>query len=101
MRSPAEISTIMPSVESSTRMEYSKIRREESARYSAESTSVATEPIRLRELTAEALAAAIERALGDDEMHRAAAAMRDRVRDEGGAAGAVAVLERTLGGRNA
>src|SRR3954453_15870115 len=45
IRSPAEISTIMPRLESSTRMEHSKIRREESARYSAESTNVATEPI--------------------------------------------------------
>ena len=38
----------MPSVESSTRMEYSKIRREESARYSIERTKVAVEPISAR-----------------------------------------------------
>src|SRR5947199_37038 len=45
MRSPAEISTIMPSVESSTRIEYSNSRRAWSARNSAERISVAAEPI--------------------------------------------------------
>src|SRR5229473_3585362 len=48
IRSPAEISTIMPSVESSTRIEYSKMRRDGSARNSADRTSVATEPISAR-----------------------------------------------------
>src|SRR5437868_2770292 len=48
IRSPAEISTIMPSVESSTRIEYSNRRRDWSARNSADRTSVATEPIRAR-----------------------------------------------------
>jgi hypothetical protein len=41
IRSPAEISTIMPSVESSTRMEYSKMRRDGSARNSVDRISVA------------------------------------------------------------
>src|SRR6266568_2084120 len=48
IRSPAEISTIMPRVESSTRIEYSKMCRDGSARYSAERTSVATDPISVR-----------------------------------------------------
>src|SRR6266576_324408 len=48
IRSPAEISTIMPNVESSTRIEYSKMRPDGSARYSAESTSVAADPISAR-----------------------------------------------------
>ena len=48
IRSPAEISTIMPSVESSTRIAYSKIRRDGSARNSADRISVAAEPISAR-----------------------------------------------------
>ena len=48
IRSPAEISTIMPSVESRTRMAYSKIRRDGSARNSVAKTSVAAEPINAR-----------------------------------------------------
>ena len=48
IRSPAEISTIMPSVESSTRIEYSKMRRDGSAKNSAERISVAAEPISAR-----------------------------------------------------
>src|SRR5690348_17362487 len=46
MRSPAEISTIMPSVESTTRIEYSKMRLDGSDRNSRERSKVATEPIR-------------------------------------------------------
>src|SRR6266404_1056487 len=48
IRSPAEISTIMPRVESTTRIENSKMRRDGSARYSAERASVATDPISVR-----------------------------------------------------
>ena len=48
IRSPAEISTIMPSVESSTRIAYSKMRRDGSARNSADRISVAAEPISAR-----------------------------------------------------
>ena len=48
IRSPAEISTIMPSVESTTRIAYSKIRRDGSARNSADRISVAAEPISAR-----------------------------------------------------
>jgi hypothetical protein len=48
IRSPAEINTIMPTVESITRMAYSKIRRFSSARNSTDRTSVATEPISAR-----------------------------------------------------
>ena len=48
MRSPAEISTIMPSVESSTRIEYSKMRRDGSDRNSADRIRVAAEPISAR-----------------------------------------------------
>ena len=48
IRSPAEISTIMPSVESSTRIAYSKMRRDGSARNSVERISVAAEPISAR-----------------------------------------------------
>ena len=48
IRSPAEISTIMPSVESSTRIEYSKMRRDGSDRNSVDRISVAAEPIKAR-----------------------------------------------------
>ena len=48
IRSPAEISTIMPSVESSTRIEYSKIRRDGSDRNSVDRISVTAEPISAR-----------------------------------------------------
>ncbi len=48
IRSPAEISTIMPTVESSTRIEYSKMRRDWSPRYSIERISVAAEPVSAR-----------------------------------------------------
>ncbi|WP_263253803.1 glycosyltransferase [Saccharopolyspora rosea] len=58
---------------------------------------VCPEPIRLRDLTAESLAAALERALTDESVRRSAARMRERVRSEGGADAAVAVLERIVG----
>ena len=45
IRSPAEISTIMPSVESSTRIEYSKIRRDGSDKNSVDRISVTAEPM--------------------------------------------------------
>src|SRR5258706_1027860 len=48
IRSPAEISTIIPRVEVSTRIENRKLRRDESARYSAERMSVAADPISAR-----------------------------------------------------
>ena len=58
---------------------------------------VCPEPIRLRDLTAESLAAALEQALTDESVRRSAARMRERVRSEGGADAAVAVLERIVG----
>src|SRR4029078_6369494 len=48
MRSAAEISTIIPSVESSTRIEYSKIRRDGADRNSVDRISVAAEPMMAR-----------------------------------------------------
>ena len=45
IRSAAEISTIMPSVESSTRIEYSKMRRDGSDRNSVDRISVTAEPM--------------------------------------------------------
>ena len=50
IRSPAEISTIMPSVESSTRIEYSKMRRDGSDRNSVDRISVTAEPINREDL---------------------------------------------------
>ena len=45
IRSAAEISTIMPSVESSTRIEYSKMRRDGSDKNSVDRISVTAEPM--------------------------------------------------------
>ena len=50
IRSAAEISTIMPSVESSTRIEYSKMRRDGSDKNSVDRISVTAEPMMRKDL---------------------------------------------------
>jgi UDP:flavonoid glycosyltransferase YjiC (YdhE family) len=54
---------------------------------------VGPQPIRRRRLTAEALAAAICRAVTDQQMRRRAAALGERIRSEDGVARAVEVIE--------
>ena len=59
---------------------------------------IGPEPVPQRRLTADALAAAVRRAVGDPAIRDAAAALGARVRGEDGAAAAVGALEALVGG---
>lgn len=66
-----------------------------------EALGVGPAPIPRRRLTAQRLAEAISRAVGDAEMRRRAAELGERIRAEDGVGAAVALVQRVVEGRSA